>query len=138
MTVAPDGWSPPRKRDRIRLTGRLVTLPGADRSGAYHLPTIPAPAVWRLRGRWAPLDWGVGGGCVRAGVLPLRLRGAHLALRLVGDSPRLPLRLRYACGFGMPAGGVGPARLGRWSVGMCGLLFCLYVFTGPTPPSGLR
>ena len=69
------------------------------------------PFGWvRLRSGGCPLDWGVCGVFVPVVVAAL--------------------------GWGAPAVGRGPARLGRPCVGMCGLSFCLYVFSGPLPAFG--
>ena len=50
-TPLPDGWSPPRERHRIRLTGRLVTY------RCVHTPSTPAGSAGVAYPRQSPAIW---------------------------------------------------------------------------------
>ena len=137
---------------RLRPGGARST--GATVSGdvrAFVLPLRllgPLPA-FGARAPWAPRADGTlapGVGLAVRTLIHLRLGGAALCggVRLrPGGGPLdwgvcgvfVP-DVVAALGWGAPAVGRGPARLGRPCVGMCGLSFCLYVFSGPLPAFG--
>ena len=139
---------------RLRPGGARST--GATVSGdvrAFVLPLRllgPLPA-FGARAPWAPRADGTlapGVGLAVRTLIHLRLGGAALCggVRLrPGGGPLdwgvcgvfVP-DVVAALGWGAPAAGRGPARLGRPCVETCGLSFCLYVFSGPLPAFGAR